>query len=154
MHPQFSRNNAHRTTIHQYPCKSFWECLQGVFADTIDSKVCDYRPESGRTTFQAHINATAGTSMGFRAQHSTRVCWNSPCWVCSGASIRDSPMPLKPIIFDGLLCPLIRTLIFFPLDAPSSDIHVQEHQTYYLHTMGHTDYIPSNIRIPSYWSFQ
>ena len=36
-------------------------------------------------------------------------------------------------------------LLFRPLDAPSSGIHVQEHRTYYVHTMGHSDYIPSGV---------
>ena len=36
-------------------------------------------------------------------------------------------------------------LLFRPLDAPSSGIHVQEYRTYYVHTMGHSDYTPSII---------
>ena len=43
--------------------------------------------------------------------------------ISEGSYIRDSPMLLKLIIFDGSLCPMRRNL-FRPLDAPSSGIYV------------------------------
>ena len=36
-------------------------------------------------------------------------------------------------------------LRFRPLDAPSSGIHIREYRNYCVHTMGHSDYIPSCI---------
>ena len=44
-------------------------------------------------------------------------------------------------------------LLFCSLDAPSSGIHVQEYRTYYVHTMGYSEYIPSGILSTYDWAY-
>ena len=56
--------------------------------------------------------------------------------------------PLNQSYLIGHYVPSVE-LLFHPLDAPSSSIHVREHRTYYVHTMGHSDYIPMGI-LPTY----
>ena len=52
--------------------------------------------------------------------------------------------PLNCSYLKGHYVPRSQTR-FCILDAPSSGVHVREHRTYYVHTMGHSDYIPSGI---------
>ena len=80
---------------------------------------------------------------------------NTPLSLLRDENIRDE-LANRQFSSETLQFPLNRSYLmghyvprpqpsFCPLDAPSSGIHVQEHRTYYVHTYGASDYIPSGI---------